>query len=152
MARLTSSPRPTPSAYAPSPQRPRPAQAYGLGGAVAACGSNAGKRDDCREDCGLYGGFVGSPDHRTRYLSAIPRFLRWDPVNYWQVWLIGALPLFLIWFIGWAIFGKSLLGLVLGSFSALVTGAAQSYRLSLRRDAATTAERASPHHESPPGP
>jgi hypothetical protein len=95
---------------------------------------------------------VATPDHRSRYLSAIPRFLRWDPVNYWQVWLICALPLFLIWFIGWAIFGKSLVGLALGSINALVAGAAQSYRLSIRRDAATTAERAPARPVSPPEP
>lgn len=125
---------------------------HGLCGDVATCGSNAGKPGDCREDCSLYGSFVASPDHRTRYLRAIPRFLRWTPVNYWQVWLLCAPPLFLIWVIGWVILGKSLPGLVLGSISALVMGAGQSYRLSLRRDAATTAERTPAHHGSPPEP
>ncbi len=38
----------------------------------------------------------------------------------------------------WVFLGKPLIGLVLGSITAIVSGAAQSYRLGKRRDAATT--------------
>jgi hypothetical protein len=73
-------------------------------------------------------------------------------VNHWQVWLLYALPLFLVWFIGWwVIDGKPLVGLVLGSISALAGGAFQSHRLGDRRDAAATAEWASGRRLPPPG-
>jgi hypothetical protein len=100
----------------------------------------------------LYGSFVASPDHRTRYPGAIKRFLRWQPVNYWQVWLI-AMPLFLVWFIGsWCVLREPLIGLAFGSIAAIANGAVQSYRLGKRRDAAATAEWTPARHLPPPEP
>ena len=96
---------------------------------------------------------MASPDQRTRPPGAIKRFLGWNPVNYWQVWLICALPLFLVWLIGsWVVLGKPLVGLVIGGIVAMITGAVQSYKLGQRRDAATTAEWSSARHVAPPEP
>ena len=81
------------------------------------------------------------------------RFLRWNPANYRQVWLICALPLFLAGLIGdWMILGQPLTGLVLGSITAIASGAVQSYRLGQRRDADTTAEWTSARRAGAPRP
>jgi len=96
---------------------------------------------------------VARPDQQSRSIGALKRFFRWNPVNYWQVLLICALPLLLVWLIGyWVFLGKPLIGLVPGSITAIVSGAAQSYRLGKRRDAATTAEWTSGRHVAPPEP
>src|ERR1700753_299056 len=56
-------------------------------------GANAGKAGDRREDRPLFSGGVASPDNQGRLLGLLKRFFRWNPVNYWQVWLLCALPL-----------------------------------------------------------
>lgn len=94
---------------------------------------------------------LGRPDRRSRPPGALTRFVRWNPVNHWQVWLICAAPLFLVWFAGyWVWLGQPLIGLVFGSIIAIVSGAVQSYRLGQRRDAATTAEWTPARHVTPP--
>ena len=80
-------------------------------------------------------------DQPHAYRTAVKRALFWNPANHWQVWLLYALPLWLAWVIAWWGIGNlALLGLIFGSVNATVLGAAQSYKLQQRRDAATTAE------------
>ena len=79
--------------------------------------------------------------------------MRWNPVNYWQIWLFCALPLFLAWLISyWVFLSKPLVGLVIGIIVALASGAIQSYKLGQRQDAATTAEWTVGRRLKPPGP
>jgi len=90
--------------------------------------------------------------HRGRWLAIVTRFLRWNPKNYWQMWLLGAAPVGVVWLISWSAVGKPLAGLVLGGIITLVYGAGGSYRLGRRRDASTVAEWASTRRLPPPKP
>lgn len=80
-------------------------------------------------------------NHRNRYPGAIKRALLWNPENYWQVWLIFALPIGLAWLIPWCVAGKPLFGIALGAVNAVLNGGIQSLKLKNRRDAIERAAR-----------
>ena len=66
--------------------------------------------------------------HRGRWLASVRRLFRWQPKNYWQVWLTAA-AVGVIWFVIWSVRGELLAGMVFGGIIALAGGAAGSYRL-----------------------
>lgn len=87
--------------------------------------------------------------HRGRWPAKVRRLSRWQPKNYWQVWLSAAV-VGVIWFIIWSTRGELLAGAVLGSIMTLAGGGAGCYRLGRRRDAATVAEWTSIRRLQPP--
>ncbi len=95
--------------------------------------------------------YVGCGSPRT-LAAMVMRFLRWNPENYWQVWLLFVAPSGVLWLIIWSAFGKPPAGLVLGGIITLGYGAGGSYRLGRRRDASTAAEWASTRRRPPPTP
>jgi hypothetical protein len=89
--------------------------------------------------------------HRGRWPANIGRLFRWAPKNYWQVWLTaGAVGV--IWLIIWSARRELMAGVVFGGIITLAGGAAGSYRLGRRRDAATVAEWTSIRRLPPPKP
>ena len=89
--------------------------------------------------------------HRGRWLAAVTRLFRWEPKNYWQVWLTAAAA-GVIWFIIWSARGELLAVTVFGGILTLASGAAGSYRLGRRKDASTAAEWAATRRLPPPRP
>ena len=89
--------------------------------------------------------------HRGRWLVNVRRLFQWEPINYWQVWLTPA-AVGVIWLITWSVRGELFAGVVFGGIITLAGGAAGSYRLGRRKDAATIAEWTSIRRLPPPKP
>jgi hypothetical protein len=94
---------------------------------------------------------MSSRGHRGRWLANVRRLFRWEPKNHRQVWLPAA-AVGVIWFIIWSARGELLAGVVFGGVITLAGGAAGSYRLGRRGDAATVAEWTSTRRLPPPRP
>ena len=59
--------------------------------------------------------------HRGRWLASIRQLPRWEPKNYWQVWLSAA-AVGVIWFITWSARGELLVGVVCAGIITLAGG------------------------------
>lgn len=78
----------------------------------------------------------------------VMRYLRWEPKNYWQVWLTAAIS-GVTCFIIWSVRDELSIGVAVGVIMTLVLGAAGSYRLDRRTDANTVAEWSSTRRLTP---